>query len=829
MPGRAIDTSDVTGSPAAELALRLAAVRRRRRTIPGLRPGLAERAPAADARRRRPPGRAPHARAQPPHAGALRRAARGAGHRAATAPGRGDGARRSWPPTPPPTSAPTACTARQHRLPPHRAALLPRGDRQRPPAGLTVRRPCCSTGPVGPRLRAAHPASRRLDPGALRRRPRRLPGPARPWRRGAGPPRAALGGHGRRGGPGRRRGARSSFPVGGYHVQRSGWGDRGRPYADERFGLLDCGPIGDGGHGHYDQLSVELYAAGRALVVDPGRYTYDATDGSWRRRFKGTAAHNTVTVDDLDQTPYRAGKPRGPLSTARLLGRATRPGLDVLRGEVRSPATTPCTSGRWRWSTTTTGWCTTGCGRRRAASLPGPLAPGRRPGDAAAHPRTTTQTSVARRRSVSWCRRRPGRSGSNPAGSPTTYGVKLPAPVVTVTADPGRDADLVTVLLPGARAAGDGHSAGTSTIGVRSACTDPDSTDRPVELGTRRLATSTWRRTAMLTAATALAADPLLPGRDALLDPECVGRPARPAAGAGRAGPDRAAARWSGPSTGSGRACGWSTGSASGPRDQLVAARDVPPGHQRPGLPPSHEAHDRAPDPAPPGRARPGAARGVVDVPERSPAAQPGRPARPAGRQPLGLDLPGWCRSEVVEYAPERSATFRAEDADGRVLAYAKATRPAPYAWPTSRSATPGWPRCCARAGTDVAPPGPSAGPRRAAALLLEPMPGRPGSATEAMLPRRTGRRCSAGRSATCTQPHRRRSSGPGCGRSAGWTSLGCGAAPSWSAARPDLAGAAGALVDLLERRRPADPASRWCCTATATRRTGCSPATGWP
>ena len=38
--------------------------------------------------------------------------------------------------------------------------------------------------------------------------------------------------------------------------------------------LMDAGPIGDGGHGHYDQLSVELVAGGRALVVDPGRFTY---------------------------------------------------------------------------------------------------------------------------------------------------------------------------------------------------------------------------------------------------------------------------------------------------------------------------------------------------------------------------------------------------------------------------------------------------------------------------------------------------------------------------------------------------------------------------
>ena len=85
---------------------------------------------------------------------------------------------------------------------------------------------------------------------------------------------------------------------------------------------------------------MEAAAAGRPLVVDPGRYTYDADDpAGWRHWFKGTAAHNTVCVDGLDQTPYRPGRParNKPVSTARLLGRWTRPGLDVLRAEVTSP------------------------------------------------------------------------------------------------------------------------------------------------------------------------------------------------------------------------------------------------------------------------------------------------------------------------------------------------------------------------------------------------------------------------------------------------------------------------------------------------------------
>src|SRR5262249_19989608 len=67
------------------------------------------------------------------------------------------------------------------------------------------------------------------------------------------------------------------------------------------------------------------------------RFTYaDGPDG-WRHWFKGTAGHNTLTVDDLDQVPYRPGKPKGPQPTARLVGRWTAPGLDVLVGEATSP------------------------------------------------------------------------------------------------------------------------------------------------------------------------------------------------------------------------------------------------------------------------------------------------------------------------------------------------------------------------------------------------------------------------------------------------------------------------------------------------------------
>ncbi len=128
-----------------------------------------------------------------------------------------------------------------------------------------------------------------------------------------------------------------SFPAGGYHVQRSGWGAGGRRFEDERFLIFDCGPLGAGGHGHYDLLSVELAAGGRPLLLDPGRYTYHEDGSHLRRWFKGTTAHNTVCVDGLDQTEYRTGKPKGPVAEGTFLARTRAPGLDVLWGVAISP------------------------------------------------------------------------------------------------------------------------------------------------------------------------------------------------------------------------------------------------------------------------------------------------------------------------------------------------------------------------------------------------------------------------------------------------------------------------------------------------------------
>ncbi len=67
--------------------------------------------------------------------------------------------------------------------------------------------------------------------------------------------------------------------------------------------LFDHGPLGmapNFGHGHADALSVTLDIAGQPIFCDAGTYMYGG-DQDRRKYFRGTTAHNTVTVDSQDQ------------------------------------------------------------------------------------------------------------------------------------------------------------------------------------------------------------------------------------------------------------------------------------------------------------------------------------------------------------------------------------------------------------------------------------------------------------------------------------------------------------------------------------------------
>lgn len=92
---------------------------------------------------------------------------------------------------------------------------------------------------------------------------------------------------------------RTSFPEGGYYLLGR---DLGLP-AEVRM-LVDAGPLGYlsiAAHGHADALAVWLSVAGREFLVDPGTYLYHGAP-QWRAWFRGTSAHNTLSVDGLDQS-----------------------------------------------------------------------------------------------------------------------------------------------------------------------------------------------------------------------------------------------------------------------------------------------------------------------------------------------------------------------------------------------------------------------------------------------------------------------------------------------------------------------------------------------
>jgi hypothetical protein len=84
----------------------------------------------------------------------------------------------------------------------------------------------------------------------------------------------------------------------------------------QNVAIVDAGPFGPGGagHSHADTLSIVVRSGDDEILIDPGTYTY-VGDPKWRDWFRGTAAHNTVRIDGLDQAgptgPFRwANRPK---------------------------------------------------------------------------------------------------------------------------------------------------------------------------------------------------------------------------------------------------------------------------------------------------------------------------------------------------------------------------------------------------------------------------------------------------------------------------------------------------------------------------------------
>ncbi len=88
------------------------------------------------------------------------------------------------------------------------------------------------------------------------------------------------------------------FPDAGIAVMRS----------DRAHIIIDVGPFGRGsaGHSHADTLAINAFLGGKELLIDAGTFTY-ISDPEARQLFRGTAAHNTISIDGLEQAD-----PQGP-------------------------------------------------------------------------------------------------------------------------------------------------------------------------------------------------------------------------------------------------------------------------------------------------------------------------------------------------------------------------------------------------------------------------------------------------------------------------------------------------------------------------------------
>ena len=120
----------------------------------------------------------------------------------------------------------------------------------------------------------------------------------------------------------------ADFPVGGLPRAAQRVGRPGRPFSDERFLVFGCGPARRRRvTGTTTRWASRPTPTGTRSSSTPAASPTPRARPNWRHWFKGTAAHNTVTVDGLDQQPYRRGKPKGALMSSRLLDRRSTDGL----------------------------------------------------------------------------------------------------------------------------------------------------------------------------------------------------------------------------------------------------------------------------------------------------------------------------------------------------------------------------------------------------------------------------------------------------------------------------------------------------------------------
>ena len=121
-----------------------------------------------------------------------------------------------------------------------------------------------------------------------------------------------------------------AFPEGGYFLLGSDFGT-----SDEVRMVVDCAPLGYlsiAAHGHADALAFTLSVGGEELLTDPGTYAYH-TQKKWRDYFRSTPAHNTVSVDGLDQSEIGGNFMWLKKANARMIVHETNSAVQVFEGQ----------------------------------------------------------------------------------------------------------------------------------------------------------------------------------------------------------------------------------------------------------------------------------------------------------------------------------------------------------------------------------------------------------------------------------------------------------------------------------------------------------------
>lgn len=114
------------------------------------------------------------------------------------------------------------------------------------------------------------------------------------------------------------------FPLGGYFISKN--------TAQNTTLIFDCGPLGylsTSGHGHCDALSFILTINNKPFFTDPGTYVYHEGK-EWRNYFKSTEAHNTIKIDQRDQSQITGPFTYGKKAQTKIINSKINPIIDEI-------------------------------------------------------------------------------------------------------------------------------------------------------------------------------------------------------------------------------------------------------------------------------------------------------------------------------------------------------------------------------------------------------------------------------------------------------------------------------------------------------------------